>query len=137
MGLQAPCGLDSQMQEEGIIRRTPEAFRAVFKTLARQKESNILEGHLMVDHVHMLISIPPKYGVSQVVGFIKGKSAIHMPGPSRGEKGTLQATTFGPEAILYQQSAETKRSFGNTSRNKRLKTDALTNFKCFERVATL
>ena len=50
----------------------------VFKTLARQKESRIEEGHLLVDHVHMLIAIPPKYAVSQVVGFIKGKSAIHL-----------------------------------------------------------
>ena len=50
----------------------------VFHRLARQKESSILEGHLMLDHVHMLISIPPKYAVSQVVGFIKGKSAIHV-----------------------------------------------------------
>jgi REP-associated tyrosine transposase len=46
--------------------------------LAQQKESQILEGHMMADHVHMLISIPPKYAVSQVVGFIKGKSAIHL-----------------------------------------------------------
>lgn len=36
------------------------------------------EGHLMPDHVHMMISIPPKYAVSQVIGFIKGKSAIHL-----------------------------------------------------------
>jgi hypothetical protein len=36
------------------------------------------EGHLMSDHVHMMISIPPKYAVSQVVGLIKGKSAIHL-----------------------------------------------------------
>ncbi len=50
----------------------------VFHRLASQKESRIEEGHLMVDHVHMLISIPPKYAVSQVVGFIKGKSAIHI-----------------------------------------------------------
>ncbi|WP_456378155.1 IS200/IS605 family transposase [Thiolapillus sp.] len=50
----------------------------VFHELARQKESRIEEGHLMVDHVHMLISIPPKYAVSQVVGYIKGKSAIHI-----------------------------------------------------------
>ena len=50
----------------------------VFRGLARQKESVILEGHLMADHVHMLISIPPKYAVCQVVGFIKGKSAIHL-----------------------------------------------------------
>ena len=50
----------------------------VFRALAAQKESRILEGHLMPDHVHIMIAIPPKYAVSQVVGFIKGKSAIHL-----------------------------------------------------------
>ncbi len=50
----------------------------VFRKLAAQKESRVEEGHLMPDHVHMLLSIPPKYAVSQVVGFIKGKSAIHL-----------------------------------------------------------
>jgi len=50
----------------------------VFRKLALQKESKVEEGHLMPDHVHMLLSIPPKYAVSQVVGFIKGKSAIHV-----------------------------------------------------------
>jgi len=50
----------------------------VLHDLAGQKESKILEGHLQADHVHMLVSIPPKYSVAQVVGFIKGKSAIHL-----------------------------------------------------------
>jgi putative transposase len=50
----------------------------VFHNLARQKESRIEEGHFLPDHVHMLISIPPKYAVSEVIGFIKGKSAIHV-----------------------------------------------------------
>ena len=50
----------------------------VFRKLAAQKESRIEEGHLMPDHVHMMIAIPPKYAVSQVVGYIKGKSAIHL-----------------------------------------------------------
>jgi len=50
----------------------------VFGKLAEQKQSRIEEGHLMPDHVHMMISIPPKYAVSQVIGFIKGKSAIHL-----------------------------------------------------------
>ena len=50
----------------------------VFRKLAAQKESQIVEGHLMPDHVHMMIAIPPKYAVSQVIGFIKGKSAIHL-----------------------------------------------------------
>ena len=50
----------------------------VLRKLAEQKESRIEEGHLMPDHVHMMIAIPPKYAVSQVVGYIKGKSAIHL-----------------------------------------------------------
>ena len=50
----------------------------VFQRLAQQREAKVLEGHLMPDHVHMLLSIPPKYAVSQVVGYIKGKSAIHL-----------------------------------------------------------
>ena len=50
----------------------------MFRRLAMQKGSEILEGHLVTDHVHMLVSIPPKYAVAQVVGFIKGKSAIHI-----------------------------------------------------------
>jgi len=50
----------------------------VFHELARQRESWIEEGHLMPDHAHMLISIPAKYAVSQVVGYIKGRSVIHV-----------------------------------------------------------
>ena len=48
----------------------------VFHNLSRQKDCEILEGHIKSDHVHMLISIPPKYKVSDIVGFIKGKSSI-------------------------------------------------------------
>ena len=59
----------------GTLRRR---LGDVFRTLAEQKESRIEEGHLMPDHVHMMISIPPKYSVAQVVGYIKGKSAIHI-----------------------------------------------------------
>ena len=59
----------------GQIRRD---LGDVLKRLAQQKESCIEEGHLMPDHVHMMISIPPKYAVSQVIGYIKGKSAIHI-----------------------------------------------------------
>ena len=59
----------------GALRRR---LGDVFRALAEQKESRIEEGHLMPDHVHMMISIPPKYSVAQVAGFIKGKSAIHI-----------------------------------------------------------
>ncbi|WP_244953640.1 IS200/IS605 family transposase [Xanthomonas axonopodis pv. vasculorum] len=50
----------------------------VFRRLVEQKESRVEEGHLMPDHVHMMLPIPPKLAVSQVVGYIKGKSAIHL-----------------------------------------------------------
>ena len=50
----------------------------VFRELAEQKECRIEEGHLKDDHVHMMIAIPPKYAVSNVIGYIKGKSAIHV-----------------------------------------------------------
>jgi putative transposase len=64
-------------------RKTPymqlrQYLGEVFRKLAEQEEGRIEEGHLMADHAHMMISIPPKYAVSQVVGFIKGKSAIHL-----------------------------------------------------------
>ncbi len=59
----------------GQIRRE---LGGIFRELARQKECEIMERHLMVDHVHMLISVPPKYAVAQVMGYIKGKSAIHI-----------------------------------------------------------
>ena len=64
-----------------VVRRNEAGHRylgEVFRKLAEQKESRIEEGHLMSDHVHMMIAIPPKYAVSQVIGFIKGKSAIHL-----------------------------------------------------------
>ena len=57
----------------GEIRRH---LGAIFHALARQKECQIIEGHVMPDHVHMCIAIPPKVAVAQVSGFLKGKSAI-------------------------------------------------------------
>ena len=61
-----------------LFGRLRQELGPVFRRLAEQKECRIEEGHLMADHVHMLLSIPPKYAVSQVVGYIKGKSAIHI-----------------------------------------------------------
>ncbi len=55
-----------------------KALYGQLNRLAEQRQSRVEEGHLMVDHVHMLLRIPPKYAVSQVVGYIKGKSAIHL-----------------------------------------------------------
>ena len=75
----------------GQIRRD---LGEVFRRLAQQRESTIEEGHLMVDHVHMMISIPPKYAVAQVVGFIKGKSAIHVARRYAGRKRNYVGQNF-------------------------------------------
>jgi putative transposase len=65
-------------RKKSIFGQIRQDLAEVMRRLAEQKESRIEEGHLMPDHVHMMISIPPKYAVSQVIGFIKGKSAIHV-----------------------------------------------------------
>ena len=64
---------------------------AVLRELAQQKECTVEEGHLVPDHVHMLLSIPPKYAVAQVIGYVKGKSAIH-----------IARTDLGPPAELHR-----------------------------------
>jgi putative transposase len=66
----------------------------ILKELALQRESKIIEGHLMGDHVHVLISIPPKYSVSQVVGYIKGKSAIHIARTYAGRRHNFVGQSF-------------------------------------------
>ena len=93
-------------------------------TLAEQRESRVEEGHLLPDHVHMLLSIPPKYSVSQVVGYIKGKSAIHIArtflgkqrnftGQSFWARGYFVTTVGRDEAMIREyiknQQAEDKR----------------------------
>ena len=71
----------------------PELGR-VIRSLAEQKESEILEGHLRPDHVHVLISIPPKLPVSSVVGFIKGKSAIFIARNFAGRRRNFVGESF-------------------------------------------
>jgi len=66
----------------------------LLKDLAAQKECKILEGHLVSDHVHILISIPPKYSVSQAVGFIKGKSAIAIARNYMGRRKNFTGQSF-------------------------------------------
>jgi len=65
-------------RQGGCIRSCADNWPTLLWKFALQKESEVEEGRLMPDHVHMLPSIPPKYAVSQVVGYIKGKSAIHL-----------------------------------------------------------
>ncbi|MCC6532445.1 MAG: IS200/IS605 family transposase [Burkholderiales bacterium] len=67
-----------KMRRKTLYGQLRKHLGGVFRELARQRQSEVEEGHLMPDHVHMMLSIPPKYSVSQVVGYIKGKSAIHI-----------------------------------------------------------
>jgi len=71
-----------QCRRRTLYRELRRHLGEVFQRLAAQKESQVEEGHLMPDPVHMLVAIPPTYAVSQVVGFIKGKSAMEIePSP--------------------------------------------------------
>ena len=66
----------------------------IFHELAKQKGCEIVEGHLLPDHVHMCVSIPPKYSVSQVVGYIKGKSAIAIARKYMGKRRNYTGESF-------------------------------------------
>lgn len=75
----------------GVLRKE---LGTVFRELARQKESTIEEGHLMPDHVHMLLSVPPKHAVSHIIGYVKGKSAIYIARHFRGRERNFTGEHF-------------------------------------------
>jgi putative transposase len=75
----------------GKIRK---ALGPIFHELARQKECRIIAGHLMPDHVHMCIEIPPKYSVASVMGFLKGKSAITIARQFAGHERNFSGEHF-------------------------------------------
>jgi putative transposase len=76
-----------------ILNKTRKDLVKIFHELAKQKESRIIEGNLCPDHVHMCIEIPPKYSVSSVIGFLKGKSAIAMA-RIQGKERNFTGATF-------------------------------------------
>jgi putative transposase len=81
-------------RKKSIYKDLRKYLGATLKDLALQKECTIEEGHLMSDHVHILISIPPKYSVAQVVGFIKGKSAISIARTYMGRRKHFTGQSF-------------------------------------------
>jgi putative transposase len=81
--------------ERKCCRERFESFWGrVFHELAGQRRSKILEGHMVQDHVYMLIQIPPKYAVSEVVGYIKGKRAITVARQFAGRKRNFNGESF-------------------------------------------
>jgi len=81
-------------RRKSIYKELRPYLGEIFKDLATRKECTIEEGHLMSDHVHFLISIPPKHSVSQVVGFIKGKSAISIARTYFGRRKNFTGQSF-------------------------------------------
>jgi putative transposase len=81
-------------RKKRIYGQLRKELGSVFKELVQHRESKVEEGHLMSDHVHMLVSIPPKYSVSQVVGYLKGKSAIHIARTYMGRRQNFVGQNF-------------------------------------------
>ena len=94
----------------------------VFRKLAGQKESRIEEGHLLPDHVHMLISIPLKHSMAQVIGFIKGKSAIHLARVYGEKKRNFVGQHFWARGYFVSTVGRDIEVIRSISRSKRRKT---------------
>ena len=104
----------------------------IFRDLARARECEIIEGHLMPDHVHMLISIPPKYSVAQVVGFIKGKSAIHIARNCLGRRRNFTGQQFwarGYHVSTVGQDEKAVREYIRSQEKEDRRIDQLSLFK--------
>jgi len=81
-------------RKKKIFEELRQYLGEVLRSLAKDRESEIIEGHLLPDHVHILISIPPKYSVAQVVGYMKGKSAIHIARNYMGRRRNFTGQKF-------------------------------------------
>lgn len=77
-----------------LYKSVGKALGAVFHEIAKSWDSEIVEGHVCADHVHMLLSVPPKHPVSKVVGALKGKSAIYIARHFRGRKRNFTGESF-------------------------------------------
>ena len=73
-------------RKKELYGKIREYLKNTFHELAAQKECKIVGGHIVQDHVHMLINIPPKYAVSEIIGYLKGKSAIAVARQFGGRK---------------------------------------------------
>ncbi len=100
---------------------------SVFRKLAEHRDSGVEEGHLLPDHVHMMLSIPPKYAVSQVVGYIKGKSAIHLARVYGERHRGFVGQHFWARGYFVSTVGRDETVIGTTSRTKRRRTSDWAN----------
>ena len=90
----------------------------ILHKLAEQRESKIMEGHLLADHVHILISIPPKYSVSSVIGYIKGKSALHIERRYSGKRRNFGGESFWARGYYVSTVGLDEETIRNYIRNQ-------------------
>ncbi len=130
VGLQISYHLHPEVPPAVLYRELRKYLGEMFRNLAQQKECRIEEGHLLGDHVHMLISIPPKYAVAQVVGFIKGKSAIHLARNFGGRQRNFTGCNFWARGYYVSTVGRDEEIIGAISGSSRSKTNGLNNSKC-------
>ena len=102
-----------------LFGKVRQQLGEIFHALARQKECQIIEGHLRPDHVHMCVAIPPKYPVASVIGFLKGKSAIAVARDCAAGSRTSRASTSGPVGMRSRPSDSNWSKSASTSATKR------------------
>ncbi|TWI63907.1 putative transposase [Desulfobotulus alkaliphilus] len=113
----------------GAIR---EHLGKIFHDLAAQRQCKIFEGHLHLDHVHMLLSIPPKYSVSQVVGFMKGKSAIQIARTFHGRRQNFTGQHFWARGYYVSTVGKDEKTVRDYIRNQENEDKRLDQLDLFE-----
>ena len=130
--MQVSSHLDTKVSKKGNYGELRTHLGEVLRELARRAGCEILEGHLLPDHSHMLISIPPKYPVSNVVGYIKGKSAIHLARTYFGRKKNFTGQHFwakGYHVSTVGRDEETIRKYIREQEAEDRRLDQLNLFK--------
>jgi putative transposase len=104
----------------------------VFRELARHKACRVEEGHLRPDHVHMLLSIPPKYAVAASVGYLKGKSAIHIARTYRGKERNFTGENFWARGYFVSTVGADERTVREDIRDQEQEDIRLDQLKLFK-----
>jgi len=104
----------------------------VFRELARHKACRVEEGHLRPDHVHMLLSIPPKYAVAAIVGYLKGKSAIHIARTYRGKERSFTGENFWARGYFVSTVGADERTVREYIRDQEQEDIGLDQLKLFK-----
>src|SRR3954452_13113855 len=115
-----------------IFGQTRRQLGQIFHALARQKECQILEGDLMPDHVPMCIAIPRKHPVASVIGFLKARARLRLPGCA-ARSGISRESISGPEVMPCPRSALNWSRCVNTSASKRRRMATADNSEMLER----